>query len=183
MKPITFYLAVSAAPFAICASIPRHLEKGDEISGRKHDDATPPKAWLIDDNQDDNQGNDIAPDRQSSLMLPRPDTPQPSPVYPLSRHRIPNGEKERDPDSDLMRLLYQADVAGHQDQPSHDRNNMLIVYLAAAFMVVVVAMEAWGSAFRRQGAIRLDETTSLLSASVRANADDQDRSLDEKPYV
>jgi hypothetical protein len=158
MKPITFCLALSAAPFAICAPIPRHLvEKGDGISGRKHDDAALPKAWLIDDDQDDNQGNDIAPDRQSSLMLPRPDTPQPSPVYPLSRHRIPNGEKQRDPESDLMRLLYQVDVAGppqpgmpcDQGQPSHDRNDMLIVYLAAVFMVVVVAIEAWSGAFRR----------------------------------
>jgi len=37
----------------------------------------------------------------------------------------------------------------HHGQLAHDRNDMLIVYLAAAFMIVVVVMEAWGGAFRR----------------------------------
>jgi hypothetical protein len=71
----------------------------------------------------------------------------------------------------------------HHGQLAQDRNDMLIVYLAAAFMIVVVVMEAWGGAFRRQGAIRLDETTSRPPASVRADAEDYDRLLDEKRSV
>ncbi|KAK3298398.1 uncharacterized protein B0H64DRAFT_370894 [Chaetomium fimeti] len=194
MKPMTICLALSAAQLAVCAPIPRHwIEKRDEVlvSGREHNGATPSKAWLIDDNQNGNQGKDTATDGQNPLILPRPKIPQLSLVYPLSRHRIPNGEKQRDAENDLIRLPYQVDAAGppqpgmpcHQGRPSHDRNNMIIVYLAAAFMVVVVVVEAWGGAFNGQGAIRLDETTGRAPASVRADADDRDNSLDEKHSV
>lgn len=205
MKPITLCLALSAAQLAISAPIPRNLmNRGDVVSSRERDATPPPKAWLVDNDQGDNQDDGPAPNGQGTRMLPRPKTYQLSLLRPLSRHRIPNEERHRGPAGDVMRLphhLHDEDhdhfgppdlnLAGppqpgmpcHQDQASHDRNDMLIVYLAAAFMVVVVVMEAWAGAFRRQGAIRLDETTSRPPASVRADAYDRDRSLDEKRSV
>ncbi|KAH6628490.1 hypothetical protein F5144DRAFT_310313 [Chaetomium tenue] len=202
MKPITLCLALSAAQFAICAPVPRHsMDRGDRISGREHD-ATPSSAWLVDN---DHQGDGPAPNGQNPQMLPRPKTHQLSLLRPLARHRIPNGERHRDPENDVTRLPHhiqdehehdhfgppdldsvgppQLDMPYYQGPTSHDRNDMLIVYLAAAFMVVVVVMEAWGGASRRQGSIRLDESSSWPPASLRADANNHDRSLDEKRSV
>lgn len=199
MKPVTLCLALGAAQLATCAPVPGHaMSRGEEVSGREHD-ATPFKSWIVDNDQDDSP----APNGQSRRMQPRPEIRQLSLLRPLSRHRIPNGERQRRPRHDDMRWPHhdhhdhhehdhfgpldvnnagppQPGMPYHHGQLAQDRNDMLIVYLAAAFMIVVVVMEAWGGAFRRQGAIRLDETTSRPPASVRADADEYDRSLDEK---
>ncbi|EAQ89778.1 predicted protein [Chaetomium globosum CBS 148.51] len=171
MLPIALCLAFSAAQFAVCAPVPRDsMDSRDRISDREHD-ATPSSAWLVDN---DHQGGAPAPNGENPQMLPRPKTHQLSLLRPLARHRMPNGETHRDPENDVMRLPHhvhdehehghdhfgppdlnsvgppQPGMPCYQGQASHDRNDMLIVYLAAAFMVVVVVMEAWGGAFRRQ---------------------------------
>ena len=168
MKPVTLCLALGAAQLATCAPVPGHaMSRGEEVSGREHD-ATPFKSWIVDNDQDDSP----APNGQSRRMQPRPEIRQLSLLRSLSRHRIPNGERQRRPRHDDMRWPHhdhhdhhehdhfgpldvnnagppQPGMPYHHGQLAQDRNDMLIVYLAAAFMIVVVVMEAWGGAFRR----------------------------------
>jgi len=160
MKPITLCLALGAAQLATCAPIPRYsMSRGDRLSDREPD-ATSFKIWVVDNDQDDGP----EPNGQSRRMQRRPKTHQLSLLRPLSKHRIPNGERHRRPENDDMRLPHhdhhhhhehdhfeppQPGMPYHHGQLAQDRNDMLIVYLAAAFMIVVVVMEAWGGAFRR----------------------------------
>lgn len=64
-------------------------------------------------------------------------------------------------------------------------DDMLIIYLAASFLLVVVTVETWGSyKRRRQGAIRLgEEGTSPQPQSVRADPEVAEELLDEKQDV
>ncbi|KAK4042137.1 hypothetical protein C8A01DRAFT_14212 [Parachaetomium inaequale] len=185
MKAISLCLALGVAQFAMCAPAPRNSEgQVDEASARRHDASTPPKAWLHYDNQDD----EPVPDRRHSSRLPRPKMSRPDHLPPLSRHRIkidvirvPHAANDENENDDFE--LVDVDIAGppHPGMPchrhhchrhrhphphggwhSHERNDMLIVYLAVAFTLGVVAMETWGSVFRRWVAL-----TSRLQWSVQ----------------
>lgn len=91
---------------------------------------------------------------------------------PLSKHRTANagssgsgrvtqGNSEIDEIPVFRPVRNEGDVADlilgspqygrprHQDQASRERNDMLVVFLAIAFMAAVVLMETWGRIFRR----------------------------------
>jgi len=70
-----------------------------------------------------------------------------------------------------------------QAWPSREHNDMLIVCLAAAFMVAVVVMETWKSLSSRQGTIRLETTAHQPQLSIRATPDNLDDTHDEKRRV
>jgi hypothetical protein len=211
MKAIGLCLALGVAQLAMCAPAPRN-SRGllEEVSARRHDPSPPPpKAWLH--YPYNNQDDEPVPNKHYSSRLPRPKSPRPDQLPPLSRHRIkidvirvPDPVHDEDENDDFE--LVDVEIAGtpHPDMPchhghchrhrhphphphggwhshSHERNDMLIVYLAVAFTLGVVAMEAWGSIFKkRQGAIRLEETASEPPVSIRASPDDQDAIQDEK---
>ncbi|KAK4246662.1 hypothetical protein C7999DRAFT_41901 [Corynascus novoguineensis] len=173
MKATRLYLSLGIAPFAMCAPVPR-LSLG-------------PDGEALD------QTDRIVTATMSHVGI----------LPPLSRHRPPVSEKPADPNIDLVFAPHSVhdetatlenaesqvvDYPGpaspyQQASPSRERNDMLIVYLAAAFMAVVVVVEMWKSFSKRQGAIRLEASASQPAISNRATPDDEDHVQNEKRHV
>lgn len=140
-------------------------------------------------------------------------TPYSHPIDPaflprLSKHTIPkvlspghepvaSGNLDAMPEEEDVLEVSEADIEAalssfarpgmpctYTRQP-RDGNDMLIIYLAASFLLVVVTVETWGSyKRRRQGAIRLgEEGTSPQHQSVRADPEVAEEILDEKQDV
>jgi len=196
MKATRLCIALGAAQLARCAPVPRYsIGPEGEIVDSTHTVVVPPRVWLVEESRD---GEGAASD---SFDFPRP--PRPELLPPLSRHRIPTAGKPAlkfdvihvphavHDESDIFEFIDNG-VAGppgsaipfRQAWPSREHNDMLVVCLAAAFMVVVVVMETWKSvSSRRKGTIRLEVTASQPQISIRAMPDDQDGIQDEKRRV
>lgn len=73
----------------------------------------------------------------------------------------------------------------HYAKQPRERNDMLVICLAASFLLVVVTVETWGSyKHRRQGAIRLAEgSTRPPPQSVVADVEGSKELWDEKQDV
>ncbi len=63
----------------------------------------------------------------------------------------PNSDDEDD--TEMLDRTYatppQPGIPCPHSRPSRERNDMLVVFLAMAFMLAVVVMETWGSIFKR----------------------------------
>ncbi|KAK4145720.1 uncharacterized protein C8A04DRAFT_26465 [Dichotomopilus funicola] len=202
MKATAVFLALCAAHLAMCAPIaefyPAHAV---DTSGRDPKDPVTPTAWLPIGRGDKQHpvGDEHSPRSQPRLspigLLPS-----------LSKHRTPKKDRQESPEMRALRLYYpghhedddilellDVDVVGphqpglpcHGGHRSHERNDMLIVYLAGAFMLVVVGIEAFGTILRRERAIKLEETSQPppASISIRADAGDELGMMDEKRGV
>ncbi|KAL2023559.1 hypothetical protein VTK56DRAFT_2167 [Thermocarpiscus australiensis] len=178
MKPSRLYLALGLAHLSRCAP----LDVSDAVDGV----ATTPRVRPI-HIPPRTAPQAVTHDISQSPVVTRPAPPhgQPDPEF---RRQISHPESTEtslptpghDP-MDSLDGINDEDYASEVDamdppfaQPSfaqpgmpcqhgrsaRERNDMLVVFLAVAFMLVVVMMETWGSVFRRQGVIRLQETTA-----------------------
>jgi hypothetical protein len=144
MRASSLYFALGAAHVAICAPVATTLTRQTSQTS---------------------QGDAPGPDRHDSVP--------PHPIHgnilpPHSNRRIPEGRSRETPEIHVIRVPHPAhdegdilellglDATGSrqpgipcQGMSYSDRNNMLIVFLAVAFFVVVVVMETCGSVFRR----------------------------------
>ncbi|KAK4124920.1 hypothetical protein N657DRAFT_339423 [Parathielavia appendiculata] len=203
MKAASLYFALSAAQVAICAPAPgvstarqnnapnavaarrswtTYLDENEATGRDRHDpigrpDLLPPA-----------YGGDSEPPL-SKHKKPNPGSPRPGRQPPLiDLRRVPHPARDED---DGLELLDVGGAGGspHSGMPSHharssrERNDMLVVLVAVAFMVAVVVMETWGSLFRRQGVIRNEETANQAPVSIRAMPEDQIGIGDEKRHV
>lgn len=153
MKASSLYFVLGTAQVAICAPTSRYSAGGmDKVAGTEHGVATPPRVLSTLDSQND---------------APEPDwrdSAPPHPRYrdilpPLSKHRIPEAGSQGAPKIDVIRVVPdpvhdENDVlgrleAGTTGMSDTERNNMLIVFLAIVFFVMVVVMETCGNVFRR----------------------------------
>lgn len=211
MKVSSLYFALGIAPSAICAPTPRgSMDRAADSSVRRQGVPTQPKVWSTGDSLNhapkpatrDLPSRHPRPelfypmtggapaaltrhwnDRISSARSPQPNarTPTPKTDAKPAPHQPHDGKE-------ISKLLGMDTGASHAGGPCHhgvfsrERNDMLIVFLAVAFMGVVVVMETWGRIFPRQGAIRLEETACQPPISIRVTPapDDEDGIGDEK---
>ncbi len=154
MKASTLCLALSGvAQLVACAPAPGGpTARADEISDTTHGDVAPaPRRWSAYPNQD-----------PPTVSQPGGTLPVDVDVLPpLSKHRTPGGAPWPHPNHHEHDHVFEPlDVTSitppahpgmpcHHSRSSRERNDMLVVFLAIAFMVVVVVMETWGSIFRR----------------------------------
>ena len=154
MKASSFCLALGVAQLAACAPIPNArsptASHADEVLDTRHGGiaTTAPRVWSINLIHD-------------SPAAPRPKGFIPNP--PLSKHRTPPKAGSPQPDHPEQQLHDEAaepldadpvaqphlSMPCHQGRSSRERNDMLVVFLAVAFMAVVVVMETWGSIFKK----------------------------------
>ncbi len=152
MKASSFCLALGVAQLAACAPIPNARTRADEVLGTRHGGiaTTAPRVWSA------NLVHDPPAAPRQKEFIPSP---------PLSKHRTPPKAEWPQPDypeqqqqqQDEAAELLDADPVApphlsmpcHQNRSSRERNDMLVVFLAVAFMAVVVVMETWGSIFKR----------------------------------
>jgi len=184
MKASSLCLALGVAQLAACAPTPNARTRADEVLGTRHGGiaTTAPRVWSI------NLIHDSPAAPRQKGFVPNP---------PLSKHRTPSEAGRPQPDHPEQQRDHEAaepldadrvvpphlSMPCHQGRSSRERNDMLVVFLAVAFMAVVVVMETWGSIFKRQGAIRLEETPSQPPVSIRAAPDNQSGIGDEKRSV
>lgn len=191
MKASSLYLALGVAQLATCApAVVRVGDISDAIRSSSLHQHTGP-------GQGPDQGGApvvvvvVEPPPPHRLILTRPlhDALLP----PLSKHRTPppppgagvGGSPYPSIDGNVV-TPPQLGMPCHGAGSSHERNDMLVVFLAVAFMAMVVVMETWGSISRRrrQGAIRLEETTKQQQQpppiSIQAMSDNQSGIGDEK---
>ncbi|KAL2126628.1 hypothetical protein VTI74DRAFT_516 [Chaetomium olivicolor] len=179
MKLSSIFFALSAAPLSMCVPAGTlHLDGVSDAAPRIRSETAP------------------VLDRERQAKMPR--HAYQDPYAPLSKHRIPHGKQptidliplpdlvdDEDDTAELVDLGYlpssaQTGLPYHKGISSRERNDMLVVLLAIVFIVVVVAMETWGKLFRRQGAIRLDSTSSQPPVPVQMVAEDANGIGDEK---
>ncbi|GAB1311804.1 hypothetical protein MFIFM68171_02014 [Madurella fahalii] len=113
--------------------------------------------------------------------------PGPGSLPPLSKHQVPTAGSTRpgpgriiyDPvaiqidDIDVLELNNEFEPSGvpHRlERPTAESNDKLIVYLALAFLLVVVVMETGKTVFRRQGVIRLEDNPAEPPTSAQASS-------------
>lgn len=157
MKASTFYLAFSIAQLATCAPTPGDLiQRMDGIPDRRgHGTAEPPRVWSPYHSENDAPTPD---GHDSPSVPPRPIDAQLPPR--LSKHQRPGARLPRPGTVELIRQRYavvdesevlellgidtgasQTGLPRYQDERSREHNNMLIVFLAATFIVAVVVTE------------------------------------------
>lgn len=173
MRASSLYLALGVAPLATCAPIYRgsvnHVGDGPDAV---HGGAPAPTSWMPYSYWKD----EPRPERHESSTAPSAGVSHHTDddiLPPLSKHRNANarlsgqgkgpqgelkideihvGRPARNEDEDVIEFITSRPHYGrprHQDQSSRERNDMLVVFLAIAFMAAVVLMETWGRIFRR----------------------------------
>ncbi len=151
MKASSWCLALGLAQLAACAPIPNARTRADEVLSTRHGgiSTTAPRVWSINLIHD----SPAAPRRKGFVPSP-----------PLSKHRTPPPkatwpqpyQPEQQRQDEAAEPLDAGPVTPphlsmpcHQGRSSRERNDMLVVFLAVAFMAVVVVMETWGSIFKK----------------------------------
>ncbi|KAK4102194.1 hypothetical protein N658DRAFT_506406 [Parathielavia hyrcaniae] len=206
MKTASLYIALGAAHLVLCAPT---TGVSTDPQSNDPDAVAAPRTWTTYLDENEAAGRD----RHDPISRPDPspfasddgDAPAPlsgkweldsgSPAQlgeqppPTELSRVPHSAL--DEDDEVWELLEglegatppRAGMPCHHGPSSRERNDMLVVFLAAAFMVAVVVMETWGRLFRRHGAIRLEETTNQAPVSIRAMSEEQIGIGDEKRRV
>jgi hypothetical protein len=171
MKASSLYFALSAAQLAICAPMAAvATERQNHAPDTVDSAATTRKTWTTYLDENEAAGRD----RHDPRGRPEPLAPAHGELLPpLSKHRTHESVSSRPgqephkvdalhvpyprPNDDAVPELLDLDATSpprpgmpcHHARPSGERNDMLVVFLAVAFMVMVVVMETWGSIFRR----------------------------------
>jgi hypothetical protein len=170
MKASSLYFALSAAQLAICAPATVATERQNHAPDTVDNAATARRTWTTYLDENEAAGRD----RHDPRGRPEPFYPAHGELLPpLSKHRIHEpvssrpGQEPLDvdaihvpppkPNADDVPEPLDLDATAparpgmpcHHARPSQERNDMLVVFLAVAFLVVVVVVETWGSLFRR----------------------------------
>ncbi|KAL2183268.1 hypothetical protein L209DRAFT_758779 [Thermothelomyces heterothallicus CBS 203.75] len=203
MKASCLCLTLGVAPLAICAPVSRFLPGpgGEALDHAINRFA--PTPWFAQGSQtvekaEPQQG--FNPHKLPPAKVAQPNVLLP----PLSRHRPPPpAERPEEPETDAVFVPHPAQdepnnpelfesqttenpesaIPCHQAWSPRENNDVLVVCLAAAFMLVVVVMEVWKSLFRRKGAIRLESSASPSQVSFRDTQDDGSHAQNEKRRV
>ncbi|AEO54791.1 hypothetical protein MYCTH_2297809 [Thermothelomyces thermophilus ATCC 42464] len=202
MKASCLCLTLGVAPLAICAPVSRFLPGpgGEALDHAINRFA--PEPWFA-------QGSQTVEKAEPQQgfnphELPPAKVAQPNVLPPLSRHRPPPpAERPEEPETDAVFVPHPAQddpntpelfesqttetsesaIPCHQALSPREHNDVLVVCLVAAFILVVVVMEMWKSLFRRKGAIRLESSASPSQVSFRDTQDDGSHAQNEKRRV
>ncbi|KXX75352.1 hypothetical protein MMYC01_207658 [Madurella mycetomatis] len=179
MKASSLYIALGAAHLVTCTPVPiAPREQPDDVS--------------------DISSREFKHKNSTNDILSSPDS-----IPPLSKHQVPTvgsarpsrGQIIHDPvpgqiddiddidDIDAVELDNEFEPTGPLYQPepeTTERNDKLVVYLAFAFLLMVVVMETGKTIFRRQGALRLEDNPVEPSTSVRESLPQSEATEDEK---
>lgn len=168
MKASCLYLTLGVVPLVICTPVPWLLQQpgGDALASPVIRFA--PETSSVEGSQAVESAEaprGFAPHRQSPIKAA-----QPSVLPPLSRHRPPAPtEKSETSEPDAAFAPYPAHdnseppdpvesqtaetprsaIPCYQASSPCEQDDVLVVYFAAAFMLVVVVMETWRSVFGR----------------------------------